>query len=488
MHARRVLTIAIAGLVLALAVPAAQAVTFTPAPGSPFTVGSAAYGVEAADFDGDSTQDLALLGQDAVRVRLGNGDGTFTAVTPAIRSGQLLRDLAVADFDHDGIQDLAVSGYEDALTIFHGTGAGKFTLLAKRTGPELSGLVPANFDDDGIVDLATSDPGAAVLLGNGDGTFTATAVADNGRRAVGDFDEDGNLDLASFRGEETATARVYLGNGDGTLAPPVTFAVPRYPAAPVAGDFDGDGDDDLAISHPYGDSVGVYLSDGDGTFTPAPAVPTGDLPFRLATADLDGNGDLDLVTGNGVYDNVADTFDVLLGDGAGGFTLDSSPDAGDGPGGPLVDDFDDDGAPDLLFVYGQFKQYRVLLNDGAAALVKAAGNTTKAPVNAFTIEAFATDGTLTYTGASRSFDGAVQCTKVVGTAATIVAIDGNRANRTMVQDNGAGGDKLVNTMTDLSGLTQKQKDKFLACVDPDLAKLNAGPALTGDAIQVVGGQ
>ncbi len=102
----------------------------------------------------------------------------------------------------------------------------------------------------------------------------------------------------------------------------------------------------------------------------------------------------------------------------------------------------------------------------------------------FSISSFAQGGTLTYT----SFVGTIQCVKIVGNSATIVAVDGStgKANQTMVQDNGTSGDKLANTMFDPVKLGAKARAKFLSCVDPDLDVLSARPELAGDAIQIVG--
>ena len=77
---------------------------------------------------------------------------------------------------------------------------------------------------------------------------------------------------------------------------------------------------------------------------------------------------------------------------------------------------------------------------------------------------------------------------IVGNAATIVAVDSTdgRANRTMVQDNGTSGDKLINTMFDPAKLSAKSRAKYLECVAPDTAKLDAKAPLTGDAIQITG--
>ncbi len=135
-------------------------------------------------------------------------------------------------------------------------------------------------------------------------------------------------------------------------------------------------------------------------------------------------------------------------------------------------------------------------NDGTGnacdsdAVVTGSGSTKPAgsgPANQFTILALEQSGTLTYTGAS-SFTGTIQCVNVIGNSATLVAVDSTtgKANRTMVQDNGASGDKIVNSLFDPAAMSPKARAKAMACVDPDLAKLAAAPALTGDAVQISG--
>jgi hypothetical protein len=136
-------------------------------------------------------------------------------------------------------------------------------------------------------------------------------------------------------------------------------------------------------------------------------------------------------------------------------------------------------------------------NDGSAdnlalalnqTSVTGSGNTNpgSGPVNAFTISAANGSGTLTYTDGTTSFNGTVVCMTVIGNAATIVAVDAARgvADRTMVQDNGASGDKLINVMFSTSKLSAKSLAKYESCIDPDTAALANARPLTGDAIQV----
>ena len=93
---------------------------------------------------------------------------------------------------------------------------------------------------------------------------------------------------------------VLLGNGDGTFAPQVTYAVGSDPDAIVAGDFTGDGHLDLAVANSVDNTVSVLLGEGDGTFTDPGQLATTPHATPLV-ADVNGDG----------------TDDVLVVDGAG---------------------------------------------------------------------------------------------------------------------------------------------------------------------------
>jgi hypothetical protein len=85
--------------------------------------------------------------------------------------------------------------------------------------------------------------------------------------AVGDFNNDGIADLAVTNSLQNGSVLIFLGNGDGTFT-----AAPTNPAAGTSavgiatGDFDGDGNLDLAVSQ-YGaattDAVAILRGNGD---------------------------------------------------------------------------------------------------------------------------------------------------------------------------------------------------------------------------------
>jgi streptogramin lyase len=312
-----------------------------------FPAGHSPQNFVVADVNGDGVLDLAVAdagsfrqNDGGLRLLLGNGDGTFQAPVDLI-SGRNLLDVVAGDFNGDGKLDLIVStrtfatdaGVDELL----GNGDGTFqapTRIAQQAGP----LAVGDFHHSGTPDLvvAVTEIGGdsvRVFPGNGDGTFGAPQVlhvpdgAFVGRMVVGDFRNNGTLDLAvtaAFEG-----VHVFLGNGDGTLGPPVFYPASdaRFfgPAGLALGDFNGDGVPDLvtALGQSPRGTVSVLLGNGDGTFQEPRLFATGGAnPFGVAAGDFNGDGRDDLVVANTFSDAVAvllnsgESWDVSGGPGA----------------------------------------------------------------------------------------------------------------------------------------------------------------------------
>jgi len=146
------------------------------------------------------------------------------------------------------------------------------------TGSSPVAVAVADFNGDGKPDLAvvnnTSPGSVSILLGNGDGTFASQVQYATGNTpvavAVADFNGDGKLDLAVLNNVSPppGSISILLGNGDGTFQPHVDYAVGQTPVALAAGDFNGDGNQDLAVVNQGDTAVSIMLGNGDGTFQP----------------------------------------------------------------------------------------------------------------------------------------------------------------------------------------------------------------------------
>src|SRR5438876_2588838 len=145
-----------------------------------------------------------------------------------------------------------------------------------------------------------------------------------------DFNGDGRLDLAVTTSSLTnlsSTVSILLGNGDGTFQPAQNFATGTNPLSLAVGDFNKDGKLDLATANIDSNDVSVLLGNGDGTFQAPRSIGLGSRPQSVAVGDFNGDGKLDLVvTSNrqfaGTYYSSFYTFgyaDVLLGNGGGTF-------------------------------------------------------------------------------------------------------------------------------------------------------------------------
>jgi hypothetical protein len=348
------------------------AVSFANAHGSPIQLYEP-FGMTVADFNGDGKPDLAIAANVKVSVLLGKGDGTFSQASGSpVRvpsppyddfASPYVGPIIAGDFNNNGHPGFAVTLFQnEAAAIFLGNGDGTFSTssaaFVNTFDMTTSALAAADFNADGNLDLAIANQiygTAFVALGYGEGAFSQAgslnAIGFPSGLAVGDFNADGRLDVAIASGSSTNLGgpglAISLGNGDGTftLANGSPIPLAQSALAVVAGDFNGDGNLDLALTVPIGNEVYILLGNGDGTFGAPTAIAVGNTPDAIVVGDFNNDGNLDLAIAN-MGDN---TVTLLLGNGDGTFTqaAGSPYPVGQGPYQIVAADFNGDGKLDL---------------------------------------------------------------------------------------------------------------------------------------------
>ncbi|HLA14375.1 MAG TPA: FG-GAP-like repeat-containing protein [Gemmatimonadaceae bacterium] len=275
------------------------------------------------DYDNDGWLDLFVIGGEG-RGRLfrNSGTGTFTDVTAKAgitRSTDAMKPLFV-DLDHDGDLDLFLVSAGERI-VYRNNLDGTFTEATAGFGLSGGGANDAafaDFDRDGRMDIIVANAGGGIgLLRNGGVTRFSDVAAPNGltastsagAMAIGDYDNDGSLDLfaSSTDGSESL---LWLNKG-GTFSPDRRSAAAFQAMRGVAGhaatfvDYDNDGWLDLLVGGTGRTAAtkvsGVFLfrNDGTGRFadrsTLIPAAVRSAGAFVMTVSDVDDDGDEDFV-------------------------------------------------------------------------------------------------------------------------------------------------------------------------------------------------
>ena len=205
-----------------------------------------------------------------------------------------------------------------------------FRAIHLPVGTHPSMLSIADVNRDGNADILVANGGSgnlSVYLGDGKGGFSQpngspfSAGQNPTDIGTGDFNGDGNLDIAiANHGVKSVT--VLLGNGKGqySFSPGSPFSVESnpHPHGIAVADFNGDKKLDIAIDSWAENKVLVMFGKGDGAFqSPGVKIDVGKMPYqRLRTADVNEDGYADIVTSNFEGSSVS----LLLTDGHGNFT------------------------------------------------------------------------------------------------------------------------------------------------------------------------
>jgi hypothetical protein len=329
-------------------------------------------GAAFLDYDNDGWMDIYLVNSGPCdffrpRVPLGNAlyrnnhDGTFSDVTEkaGVAGGTFGMGAAAADYDNDGFVDLYVTSYGRAI-LYHNNGDGTFSDVTERAGLAAPGWTTSaawfDYDGDGRLDLFVGnyvrygldtktscsgtphgkryycvpkifDPVHSFLFHNdGDGRFSDVSAQAGFAAALGkalgvvatDFDGDGLLDLAVTN--DTMPNFLWLNRGGGrfedvALAAGIAFSGDGRPRSSMgidAGDYDGDGRQDIAIGNIDHELFALYRNRGDGSFSDE-SRPNGLASATLVIScwglkllDFDADGWPDLLLANGHPDDMLD--------------------------------------------------------------------------------------------------------------------------------------------------------------------------------------
>ena len=302
------------------------------------------------DLNGDGKLDV--LWPTGPRVDLGNGDGTFSAITQY--DPGYLSYCAFGDVDGDGhldaactwIDDLDINGYIH-LTVLHGNADGSFskTPLFTRTfgngeneydgfATISSPVLVTDLNGDGYADIVSiSGDGYCVLLGGPNTTWNGQPrqfVAASSKSVSGIFGIYG-VSFADMNGDRlpdivaVGTNGLYItyAKADGTLSSAPAVELGQVSTGVTLVDVNGDGNLDAVSA---GDTaLKLSLGNGDGTFNPPQPITTvdnfGDANYiapKIVSGDFNGDGKQDLLATGSIAAYTSQSY-ILFGHGDGIF-------------------------------------------------------------------------------------------------------------------------------------------------------------------------
>ena len=277
--------------------------------------------VTSTDINGDGLPDIAVAGSSpALLLLLAQSDGSFTRVEiTSFRGSGNAQTVALGDINGDGSTDL-VAGLrftDDGAELAYGLGDGEFVqrggnfaepgpgVISMAGGAEQ--IVLADLDGDQKPDLVmpTNTAGLAIAMNIGAGVFSeAQALATDGSSfaaVAGDFDNDGDIDVAALNRPSflPSSIDVFLNDGSGALQSAGLIGFSRTSnknSALAVTDLNQDGLEDI-----MGLSGDAFISNQSGGLD-APKFPSsiwaleewggGPGPSGTAVAMIDLDGDM----------------------------------------------------------------------------------------------------------------------------------------------------------------------------------------------------
>jgi hypothetical protein len=277
------------------------------------------------DIDGDGSKDV-ITGR---TVWLNDGHGRFSPDAARFADSDKARfwQGRLADLNGDGLTDLFAIVMTDEGTmgrVYLNDNKGRFRYAGQPLGQGILAAVElGDVNGDGFIDAVLSgwrnvdaDPCPnRVLLNDGRGRFTETGqIFDEALRhshglALGDFDQDGDLDFVLVTQHEPF-ARLYLNDGKGRFMAGRTLGTSGVEKVAVT-DLDGDGSLDIFLA-----CIGpneVWLNEGHGNFSDSGLRLGTDWSWEVAVGDVNRDGLPDLFVVNLGIDQAAPPENMMKG-------------------------------------------------------------------------------------------------------------------------------------------------------------------------------
>jgi hypothetical protein len=316
----------------------------------------ASHAINCADYNLDGHADIVSLNlspvwniTDGMLVFNGDGMGTVGAGS-SLTNGWYPIDLVSADFNNDGRIDVLTCNYNGCnISLFLTNSNGSFDPPIVTSFPcNVMAIKSVDINHDGNLDLICCSQynTVYVYLGSGTGTFVlySNFQVGSGPRSLvcGDFNADGEIDIATANINSNDIS-VALGNGTNVFNNIMNYPAGAQPWSIISFDVNNDGINELLTANENSNNISVLVGNGNGTFASQVNYLVGSSPKSLVNADFDGDGIQDLACANSVSGNIS----VLLGTLNGTFNVPVNFAVNGGPIDLAVSDFDEDGKTDL---------------------------------------------------------------------------------------------------------------------------------------------
>jgi hypothetical protein len=354
--------------------------------GNFFGTGNDPISLYSADFNMDGFIDFVAINSldNNATVYDGDGSGSNFTVSATLTSGNNPTSVIGTDLDNDGFEDLVIANYDDDDISVFMNGSGTFgaptTYNANLTPIELR-AGDINFDGNPDIVVLNENNQFSVLTGDGIGGFAAPVSYSTGNSPLGidvaDINGD-NFDDVAVANSADNDISIYTNDGTGLFGAAVNRNAGNGPKSVTFGDLGGDGVPEIVTTNQSGNNITVHVNNGFGAYsflsTNYTSNDTG--PTSAVIDDFDGDGNNDVAVANLVSIASTGNVAIFVGDGANSLTFDQSYAVGMDPRQLITDDFNNDGLPDLATVNLLSETVTVLLNTGGSPTITALGSTT----------------------------------------------------------------------------------------------------------------